>query len=185
MESNLMHQRHPTPIPESYWLIEGRLLAGEYPGHFDEDSAREKLAAFLAAGIRSFIDLTERRDMLEPYDRILREVAKEAGVEVAYERMPIRDLGIPREGLMPQILARIDAELAAGRPVYVHCWGGVGRTGTVAGCWLAGQGLTCDEALARIAELRSAMPRGWRTSPETDAQRDFVRTWTAGLSRDA
>jgi hypothetical protein len=177
--ATMAEPRMHTPIPESYWLLEGRLLAGEYPGHFDDDSAREKLAAFLAAGIRSFIDLTERRDMLEPYDRLLREVAKEAGVEVAYERMPIRDLGIPREGLMPQILARIDAELAAGRPVYVHCWGGVGRTGTVAGCWLAGQGLTCDEALARIAALRSAIPGGGMRSPETEAQRDFVRTWAA------
>lgn len=167
-----------TPIADAYWLIEGRLLAGEYPGHFDEDDARERLRAFLDAGIRSFIDLTERRDRLDPYDRILRQVAKEADVEVAYERMPIRDLGIPREGLMPEILARIESELAAGRPVYFHCWGGIGRTGTVAGCWLSGQGLTCDAALARIMALRASTPDGRRASPETAEQREFIRQWT-------
>jgi hypothetical protein len=182
-EAKMAAPRMNTPIADSYWLLEGRLLAGQYPGHFDEPVARERLAAFLAAGIRSFIDLTERRDRLEPYGRILRAVAKEAGVEVAYERMPIRDLGVPREGLMPEILARIDAELAAGRPVYVHCWGGIGRTGTVAGCWLAWQGLTCDAALARITQLRSAIPSGGMNSPETEAQRDFVRAWAARPSR--
>ncbi|MFZ5949388.1 MAG: fused DSP-PTPase phosphatase/NAD kinase-like protein [Candidatus Rifleibacteriota bacterium] len=25
--------------------------------------------------------------------------------------------------------------MAAGKPVYVHCWGGLGRTGVVVGCW--------------------------------------------------
>lgn len=166
-----------TPIPDSYWLIEGKLLAGEYPGHFDEDETREKLRAFLDAGIRSFIDLAETSDPLEPYDGLLREVAAEAGLDVRYRRMSIRDLGIPREGLMPAILAHIESELAEGRPVYFHCWGGIGRTGTVAGCWLVGQGHSCDEAFARIDALRAPTPDGYRRSPETDEQRAFVRNW--------
>ena len=31
--------------------------------------------------------------------------------------------------------------------MYLHCWGGVGRTGTVVGCWLVRHGRTGDEAL--------------------------------------
>jgi hypothetical protein len=27
------------PIPDSYWVMPGRLLAGEYPGHKDEAQA--------------------------------------------------------------------------------------------------------------------------------------------------
>lgn len=33
-----------------------------------------------------------------------------------------------------RILDAIDARLEAGKSVYVHCWGGIGRTDTVAGC---------------------------------------------------
>ena len=69
---------------------------------------------------------------------------------------------------MVSILATIRDEIAAGRPVYVHCWGGTGRTGTVAGCWLVEQGLTGDEALRRIAELRRGTPDGRFRSPESD-----------------
>lgn len=32
--------------------------------------------------------------------------------------------------------------LAAGQTVYVHCYGGIGRTGTVVGCWLVRHGLS-------------------------------------------
>ncbi len=56
----------PGPIPDSYWLIEGQLLAGEYPGAPRDDEARRKLEAILRAGVRSFIDLTEMNDPLEP-----------------------------------------------------------------------------------------------------------------------
>jgi protein-tyrosine phosphatase len=36
--------------------------------------------------------------------------------------------------LMTTILDAIDESMTAGKPVYVHCWGGMGRTGTVIGC---------------------------------------------------
>jgi hypothetical protein len=42
----------------------------------------------------------------------------------------------------------------------------------VAGCWLVRQGLTGEQALARIAELR-----GDHEAPETEKQRAFVLNW--------
>ena len=128
------------PIPDSYWLIEGKLLAGEYPGTYIEADTREKLAKFLDAGIRTFIDLTEERE-LSKYDHVLQALADDRGVEAKHVRQPIRDYSVPTARFqMVTILATIREEIDAGRPVYVHCWGGIGRTGTVVGCWLVEQG---------------------------------------------
>ena len=164
-------------ICDAYWLLDGQLLAGPYPGAADEEAARRKLEAFLAAGIRSFIDLTEDVDPLAPYEPILEEVASQMGIDVRYERYAIRDMSVPTTELMATILDTIESEIAAGRPVYFHCWGGIGRTGTVAACWLMGQGHSCAEALKKLKELRAPMPGGWAESPQTETQRIFVRNW--------
>ena len=44
------------------------------------------------------------------------------------------------------ILDAIDVALAQGRTVDVRCWGRIGRTGAVVGCWLVRHGLTGDGA---------------------------------------
>ncbi len=62
-----------TPIPDSYWLVPGKLLAGEYPGAQAEAEARMKLRAFLDAGVTCFLDLTEEDEGLRPYSPLLRE----------------------------------------------------------------------------------------------------------------
>ena len=166
------------PIPDSYWLVDGLLLAGQYPGAADEDRARARLARFLDAGIRTFIDLTEASEPLERYDRILRTLATERGIEAKHLRHPVRDLGVPRErDQMKGMLATIREEMDAGRPVYVHCWGGIGRTGTVIGCWLVEQGLAGPAAIERIAHLRAPTPDSWKRSPETDEQCRYICEW--------
>ncbi len=38
--------------PDCYWVEPGLLLAGEYPGAWDEATARTKLGATLRTGIR-------------------------------------------------------------------------------------------------------------------------------------
>ena len=166
-----------TPIPASYWLIEGQLLAGEYPGAHYETTTRRKIEAILTAGIRSFIDLTDPVDPLKPYEPILNELAASMGIDVSYRRMPITDMSTPTTEVMADILSTIETEIAAGRPVYFHCWGGIGRTGTVAGCWLVQHGHTCEGALERIRELRASTPDRSVESPQTEDQRAFVRGW--------
>ena len=62
-------------------------------------------------------------------------------------------MGTPTEGQLIRILDDIDDARASGGTAYVHCWGGVGRTGTVIGCWLVRHGLDRGDAVATIAAL--------------------------------
>jgi len=166
------------PIPNSYWLPGERILAGEYPGAPDAGTTSARLQVFLDAGITSFIDLTDEGELVS-YEPLLRELAAARGLDVHYHRVPIVDLGVPAPEHMHRILDLIEAEHAGGRTVYVHCWGGVGRTGTVVGCYLVRSGLDGKAALAQLAQLwRTVEKCDWYpNSPETDAQRAIVRDW--------
>ena len=101
--------------------------------------------------------------------------AEELGL--VWRRLPIRDVTIPTRDRMAEILTPIEAEEAARRPVYVHCRGGVGRTGTVVGCRLREKGLCGDDALDTIASPRGETSKARRESPETDEQRSFIEAW--------
>jgi hypothetical protein len=85
--------------------------------------------------------------------------------------------GRPTRTQMRAILDDLDSALQSGCVVYVHCFGGIGRTGTVVGCYLVNQGMSGDAALETITQLRQPLPKGYRPSPETAAQRALVRTW--------
>ena len=162
----------PRPDPNTYWVVPGRLLAGEYPGAPDAVEARERIAAFIEAQITTFIDLTEAHE-LAPYEALLPK-----GVE--YRRMSIRDAGVPHaRSHMTEILDAIDDALARGRNVYVHCWGGIGRTGTVVACWLRRHGRTGEEALAELADFWQTVGKRHRAphTPETSGQVAWVHGW--------
>ena len=161
----------PLPIPHCYWVVPGQLLAGEYPRNPDERSSLEKLAKFTEAGVSAFIDLTEAGEFLEPYAYLLDGPS--------HQRFAIRDMDVPESAaLTKSALDAIDAHLEAGETVYVHCWGGVGRTGTVIGCWLARHHEPGQAALDRLAELWSGNPKSRsRQSPETGRQQRYVREW--------
>lgn len=172
------------PIPESYWVRPGHLLAGEYAGARLPTLALRKLRRLLDAGITSFVDLTQAGEAwLPPYEPLLTQEASLRGVTVRYLRAPIRDMGVPAPEALHATLDYLDAELISGRRVYLHCWGGIGRTGTVVGCHLVRHGLTGEEALALIARLRRLTPDARRRSPETEAQRAMVLTW-AGVKQE-
>ena len=169
-EGEIMDRR---PIKYCYWVEEGKLLAGEYPRDKDDEAAsKAKLAALTEAGVNTFIDLTQEGE-LHPYSQWLDSDSQ------TYYRFPIWDVSIPdTPETTAAILDTIDAHIAQGHVVYLHCWGGVGRTGTIVGCWLARHGHPGPAALERLAELWATCPKSaWRCSPETEAQRQYVRDW--------
>lgn len=168
------------PHENCYWVIPGRLMAGEYPIAIREEDGRKKLSAIVAAGISHFIDLTHDRDPLDPYVELLREVAPNIPVAPGYDRFSITDMGIPNSyELTNAVLDRIDDLLADNRVPYIHCWGGIGRTGTIVGFWLVRHGQSGEEALETIAGHWTTVAKRHRypMSPQTDAQCDYVLKW--------
>ena len=101
--------RPDRPIPNSYWVREGRFAAGEYPGALDPRDAAAKVRALLEAGIDHFIDLTQRRDGLAPYEQIAHEQARALGRSVRRESHPITDMSVLRRAAeMAAILDAVD-----------------------------------------------------------------------------
>jgi hypothetical protein len=169
------------PIPESYWVVPQFFLAGGYPVSTctDEITVHQSLAAFLDFGFDTFFDLT-RVGELPAYLPYLQEEAARYGITIYYQRLEIQDRCLPSHEQMGALLDAIDAALAAGRKVYVHCWGGIGRTGMTIGCWLVRHGLTGGKALIRLNELYQMAEQSnfFAHSPETDAQIQFILAWT-------
>jgi ADP-ribosylglycohydrolase len=166
----------PSPIPNSYWVIPGRLLAGEYPGGSSRADAMQRLQKLLAAGVTSFLDLTEEEE-LPAYHTLLPKLTEQP---IRHKRWSITDHGIPESSKrMSDILDYLDAELRAGRCVYVHCRAGIGRTGTTIACHLIRSGLANDAALDRLQSLWRfcARSQNWPHVPETDEQLEYVRLW--------
>lgn len=163
-----------------HYQVEPFLFAGEYPFLWDPVPGRRLLEFLVDRGIRTFIDLTTEWDGLEPYEPVLKEIGAVESLALRRSAHPIPDMSIPdNPAVMHRILAEIRQEIATRRGVYVHCWGGIGRTGTVIGAWFREQGLGADEALAKVQRLYSSMPKVavHPRSPQTVAQRHYVSMW--------
>jgi ADP-ribosylglycohydrolase len=165
------------PVPNSYWVEPGRLLAGEYPGS-PRAEGQARIQALLQAGITSFIDLTGEGE-LPPYSFDLEKLGAR---NVVHRRFPILDHGLPDSPqTMADIAAAIEADLAGGRRVYVHCRAGIGRTGMAVGCYLICQGLDASAAFDKLQTLwqRCSRARSWPSVPETPEQVQYLRSWIA------
>ncbi len=151
-----------------------------------EGSAREYRAAHnlyhgvLEAGksklnqlLHANLDLMTGAD----FESFLAQVFESLGCQVEYNRFPIPDYSVPSDAQMAGLISMLDAALQAGQVAYVHCWGGIGRTGTLVGCYLVQHGLTGEQALARLAELRAGLSSAWRRSPESNEQWQMVLDW--------
>lgn len=163
----------PALIPGAYWVRPARLAAGPHPAALDATLVRDFLGELLHAGITTFVDLTTPGEIPD-YRLDLRQEAARHTVNATYHRRPLPDMATPQDtAQMIAILDTIDAALAQEETVYVHCFAGLGRTGTVIGCWLARHGTTGQAALQELRRLRG----GEYGSPQTDEQARFVRAW--------
>ena len=166
------------PILESYWVEPGRLLAAEHPAKFNEELTRKRVDALLEAGFDTFLDLTQSGETF-PYTDILLERATLYDATVSHCRFAIGDFGLPTSRQMNDILDTIEESLRAGHKIYLHCWGGIGRTGTTVGCYLVRQGKTPEAALDQLSAWWRGVPKSQYHphSPETREQVNFIRSW--------
>jgi protein-tyrosine phosphatase len=169
------------PIQESYWVIPCRFRAGEYPGSPHQNEARKRLRWLLEQNTNFIIDLTEAGEAgLYPYLDLLLDEANKIQKVVIYKRMPIQDFNTPPIKKMVEILDALDSALAEGMNIYLHCYGGKGRTGMVLGCHLVRHETPANQALNKILALRSEIPGRDEQSPETEGQKRMVMEWKQG-----
>lgn len=169
----------PRPLPNSYWATPA-VLGCEYPGDLSLEVARTKIKALLEAGITDFIDLTKPGE-LKSYEQLLQKLATERGKAVRYHRFAITDVDIPTPKILEAALSTVDQVVAAGGKAVVHCWGGIGRTGTVVGCYLVRHHqMSGTQALAHLAQRWKGVAKSSikPQTPETPAQFQLVREFT-------
>ncbi|MHB1356373.1 MAG: protein-tyrosine phosphatase family protein [Anaerolineae bacterium] len=168
----------------TFWVLPKRLLAGEYPGAKNRADPLPRLQALLNLGVDRFIDLTEAGEYGIPaYDALAKELANKSGRSITHQRLAIHDVSVPSKNHMFKILNAIDEALGGGHTVYVHCYAGIGRTGTTIGCYLVRHGMLAESALQQLADWLSHTAKAGRPIPETPEQADFIRSWCENIEQ--
>jgi ADP-ribosyl-[dinitrogen reductase] hydrolase len=128
------------------------------------------LDAIAAFGAKRVVTLMEPDELLyigiDP-NRLDRELRARG---LAWLHLPIRNLSIPGavwETNWPAIAETLREELAAGGRFAMHCYAGLGRTGTIAARLLIEHGYRPAEAIARVRHIRPG-------SIETYEQESYV-----------
>jgi predicted protein tyrosine phosphatase len=90
---------------------------------------------------------------------------------------PIVDRSVPESrAAAMKLIEHLEAELARGKNVNVHCRQGIGRSALIAAGLLLARGVPKEEALQRISTSRYA------PVPETPEQRQWIESVTSGLT---
>jgi protein-tyrosine phosphatase len=202
MNREITESSEKLPHGNCYAVVPGRLIAGEYPARFPGSHrgaarslpgeaggvfdtagarlARQRLEAIIRYGVTDFVDLTREEDSLEPYDWAANLIAEKQGRDVRHTRFPIYDGAVPAsDDLTFAILDFIDKRIKEKGCVYLHCWGGIGRTGTIVGCFLVRRGVAAEAALGKVEYSWRSMNKydPYWTSPENELQKNYVRCW--------
>jgi len=186
------------------WLIPGRVMCGHYPGacpsrQISDEQVAENLAKIETAGISMFVCLQDEippQDGIWPCDGIPKTSERAplatgnfknyrtlAGMDTSYVHYLLPDLSIAKSlNDLDEIVCYLKERVINGDRLYIHCWGGRGRTGLISACLLGAlfDEVTAEQALERVQRAYS-LREPWRDdnkmSPETQEQKKQVRDW--------
>jgi hypothetical protein len=97
--------------------------------------------------------------------------------KITFLHLPIQDGGVTSDASLSRLAEDCCRRILKGEVLYVHCWGGHGRTGTLLSVMLALlYGISAEEAMAatQAAHDSRTYPQGVR-SPQTPPQAAQVR----------
>lgn len=108
------------------WVIPGKLMCGPSPVSLkNECDVSTNLKNLLADGIDTFVCL----QMESNPDEYKKYIDVSLASQITFLHEPIVDNMVPSHQIFLQSIAQILQLLINGRKVYIHCYGGHGRTG--------------------------------------------------------
>lgn len=133
------------------------------------------MAEWRRAGVDTVLSLLTPEEGLDLDLKIEAREVTARGMKFA--SLPIPDRQVPNsEAEVSAALDRLDADLAAGKNVVIHCRQGIGRTGLVAACLLVTKGMNPEAAVKRLSAARGV------PVPETAEQRRWIDHYAAVLA---
>jgi ADP-ribosyl-[dinitrogen reductase] hydrolase len=112
------------------------------------------IAAWKPHAVLSLMEEHELAGAGAPVDVLAEELARH---QVEWLHLPIVDMMAPDERFETawvDLWPRLDQTLRDRGRVFIHCYAGLGRTGTVAGLILMQYGLSAKEAMQQVREAR-------------------------------
>ena len=171
-------------------------MVGAYPASKDDGETFSLLNAILLLGITMFVCLQQeynprvtenmwrRSNALRPYfqdvEKIVHQKRHEANIvspeKLSFVHFPIKDCGVSDDDSVLELAKKLVQAIAHGDIIYLHCWGGHGRTGTVVCIMLhLMYGLSAMEAMQRCQVVHDFREYPVAVgSPQTQNQRDQV-----------
>lgn len=140
-------------------------LEGEHVAGCARPDSEGALAELARRGIGLVINLHER-----PHDPAL---LARYGLEELH--LPVPDFTAPAPEQLAQGVAAIERALAQGRRVAVHCGAGLGRTGTLLAAYLVHQGLSPEQAIARVRTARPGSVETLEQVAAVEAYAEYIR----------
>lgn len=163
----------------NYYKVEERIYAGEYPFAVNQMLGIKKLDVLNDLRVSTIIDLTENGELYQYTTSI--------GTNCTHYRFPIKDRNIPDSfDNVYNLMEYIDNAKSENGTIYIHCWGGVGRTGTIVACWLVYNGMSAKVALAHLNELWKSCPKSNRRPycPDHGCQIDFIKQFELYIKKN-
>lgn len=122
------------------WIDEGVIAGSSRP------SSAEEVQWLYERGIRAIVSLHP----------VSSEVQQEiARLGIAHKHLLVEDFGVPDEQEIDEFFEFVGEQTEKGNPCLVHCYAGVGRTGTMLALYLVSKGAEAQEAIDRLGGLQS------------------------------
>ena len=152
-----LRDQYVGPTDESNWVMPGWLLVGAYPASVNDEENYSLLSSILVQGVSMFVCLQKEYQTegvteemwrhglaLRPYFDSALEVTKllradenlakqnvRITPELKFVHFPIEDCSVGDDDAVLELAEQLVEHLLHGETLYVHCWGGHGRTGTL------------------------------------------------------